>query len=74
MTISSINHIRPYAAALGLVGILFTTAPTSAHAMPARDDGRTVRGHYVGHACFITPHTWNEALDGPLPRCSTYVP
>ena len=49
--------------------------------MPGRDDRRTVpgptvhtHGHYVGHACFITPHTWNEALAGPLPRCYTYVP
>jgi hypothetical protein len=76
MTTSSINHRRaaPYAAAIGLVGILLSTAPASAHAMPARDDGRTGTGHYIGHACFITPSTWNEALDGPLPRCYTYVP
>ena len=75
MTTSSINHRRTsYAAAIGLVGILLTTAPTSAQAMPVRDEGRTVPGHYVAHACFITPHAWNEALDGPLPRCYTYVP
>ena len=27
----------------------------------------------VERGCFITPPTWNEALDGPLPRCYTEV-
>ena len=83
MTTSSINHRRaPYAAAAtGLVGTLLAITLNSAYAMPGRDDRQTVHdrsvhadGRYVGHACFITPHTWNEALDGPLPRCYTSVP
>lgn len=83
MTTSSINHRRALyaAAATGLVGTLLATTLNSAYAMPGRDDRPTAsgrsdhtHGHYVGHACFITPHTWNEALAGPLPRCYTYVP
>lgn len=78
MTTSSINH-RPAifaAAATGLVGTLLAITLNSAYAVPVRDDRPTVHthGHYVGHGCFITPHAWNEALAGPLPRCYTYVP
>lgn len=83
MTTSPITHRRTRyaAAAIGLVGTLLAITLDSAHAMPGRDDhpavpGRSVHGHghYVGHGCFITPHTWSEALAGPLPRCYTYVP
>jgi type 1 fimbria pilin len=82
MTTSTMNHHRfPHiAAATGVIGILFATTLTSASAMPGRGDPPTIagtvhsRGHYVGHGCFITPHTWSEALAGPLPRCYTYVP
>lgn len=83
MTTSSIFHRRASyaAAATGLVGTLLAITLNSAYAMPGRDDRQTVpgrmvhaHGHYVGHACFITPNTWNEALDGPLPRCYTYAP
>ncbi len=83
MTTSSINHRRALyaAAATGLVGTLLAITLNSAYAMPGRDDRPTVpgptvhtHGHYVAHACFITPLTWSEALAGPLPRCYTYVP
>ncbi len=51
---------------------------TSAEASPGRDDSSgvpartfyTSRDH-VEHGCFLTPASWNEALDGPLPRCRT---
>jgi hypothetical protein len=82
MTTSSITHRRAsYAAAVtGLVGTLLALTLNNASAMPGRDDHPTVpadtahtHGHYVEHSCFITPHTWNEALAGPLPRCYTWV-
>ena len=84
---SSSHHRRALsaAAATGLVGTLLALTLTSAAAMPGRGDhptspagvvhthGRS-HGHYVAHGCFITPHTWNEALAGPMPICYTYVP
>ncbi len=83
MTTSSINH-RPAAfvgiAATGLVGALLTVTLSSAHAIPERDAHPAVAdrtghtsGHYVERGCFIKPPRWNEALDGPLPRCYTYI-
>ena len=83
MNTSSINH-RPAAfvgiATIGFVGALLTVTPTSAHAIPDRDALPAVaehtshsNGHYVERGCFITPPRWNEAVDGPLPRCYTYV-
>lgn len=82
MTTSSINHRRAIyaAAATGLVGTLMATTLNTAYAMPDRDDQPTgpanthSRSHRIAHSCFITPHTWNEALAGPLPRCYTWVP
>ena len=83
MTTSTINHHRsPFvAAAVAVLGTLLAGSLGSASAMPGRDDHPTVsspsvdtRGHAVGHGCFNTPHTWSEALAGPLPRCFTYVP
>lgn len=82
---SSIHRRRALhaAAATGLVGTLLAISLSSASAMPGRAENPTVpvptvptrtHGHYVGHGCFITPHTWSEALAGPLPRCYTYVP
>ncbi len=77
------NHRRTVhaAAATGLVGALMAATFTSAYAMPGRADQPTppapaarAHGHDVGHGCFLTPHTWSEALAGPLPRCHTYVP
>ena len=81
MTSRSIHHRHALrAVATGLVGALLALSLDSASAMPGRE-GPTVpiptvhsHGHYVEHGCFITPHTWNEALAGPLPRCYTYVP
>jgi hypothetical protein len=83
MTTSSITHRRSIyaAAATGLVGTLLATTLNSAYAMPDRDDHPTgpasavhTHSHRIAHSCFITPHTWNEALAGPLPRCYTWVP
>jgi hypothetical protein len=65
MTNSPIHH-RPTplaaVAAAGVAAALMAATLTSANAMPARDGS-------VEHACFITPPSWNEGLDGPLPRC-----
>ena len=83
MTTSTINHRRASraAAVTALVGTLWALTLSSASAMPVPGDrpavsGRTVHshGHYIWHACFITPHTWNEALEGPLPRCYIHIP
>jgi hypothetical protein len=84
---SSINHRRAVytAAATALVGTFLAGTLTSASAMPGRDDHPTTapvsnltthheHGHYVAHGCFITPHTWSDALAGPMPICYTYVP
>ena len=85
MTTSSSNHrhnrpaTRVAVAATGLVGALLTGTFNSASAFPG--DPPTVVGRGVHttsnsleRACFIAPLTWNEALDGPLPRCYTDVP
>ena len=87
MTTTSTNHRHATyaAAATGLVATLMAITLNSASAMPGRDDqpsvpGATVpthghaHGHYVGHGCFITPHTWSDELAGPMPLCYTYVP
>ena len=80
---SSINHHRALsaAAAAGLVGTLLAMTLGSASAMPGRGDpppapvpSVRTHGHYVGHGCFNTPHTWSDALAGPMPICYTYVP
>lgn len=81
---ASSTHHRCYlyaAAATGLAGTLVAITLNTAYAMPGRDDHPTApastvhtHGHYVGHGCFITPHTWNDALAGPMPICYTYVP
>jgi hypothetical protein len=81
---TSLNNHRPahYAvAATGLVGILVAITLHSAPAMAGNDSRHTVTGgtvqgpgHDVVHNCFIAPDVWDEALDGPLPRCSTHVP
>ena len=82
MNTSAINH-RPIvvAAATGLASALLAVSVASAHAIPEPIDpspveDRTVHtnDNYVERACFMQPLTWNEALDGPLPRCYTYVP
>jgi hypothetical protein len=83
MTTSAINRLRPRypATATVFVGVLLALALTnSAQARPTTEDHATgsdravhARGHYVGHACFNTPLTWSEALEGALPRCYTYV-
>lgn len=86
MTTSSINH-RPTSlvavavAATGLAGALLAVTLNGAHGFPGRDEppavvGRSqpTDGHYLERACFIKPLTWNEALEGSLPRCYTYVP
>ncbi len=82
MNTSSINH-RPtvLAAATGLAGVLLTVTGNGAHAIPEPIDpapaaDRTVHtdNRYIERACFMQPLTWNDALDGPLPRCYTYVP
>ena len=83
MTTSTINHRHvTYAAAVtAMVGTLLAITLNSAYAVPGPEDRQTVggrlahpHGHYLWHACFITPHTWNVALEGPLPRCYIRVP
>lgn len=80
MTTTSITR-RPatfvVAATTGLAGALLALTLTSAQAIPDRIDSRAVvdgtastTSRVVERPCFITPPTWNEALDGPLPRCS----
>ena len=85
MTTTSITH-RPSTfivatSATGLVSALLALTLNSAQAIPERIDSpavvdRTVDAtpHKVERPCFITPPTWNEALDGPLPHCYTYLP
>lgn len=80
---SPIAHRMSYAAAAALAGSLMALTAANADASPGRADRPAVTavmartavadGHAVEHACFITPHTWNAALDGPLPRCFTHV-
>ena len=83
MNTPSITHRPPVVIATtftALAGALLAVTVDSARAIPERLDGRTVVEHtvatdrYVERPCFITPPRWNEALDGPLPRCRTYVP
>ncbi len=83
MTTFSNTHRRALyaAAATGLVGTLVSVSLNSASAMPGRGDPPPApvaavhtRGHDVAHACFITPHTWDDELAGPMPVCYTYVP
>ena len=69
------------AAATGLVGTLVSISLNSASAMPGRGEAPPApvpavhtHGHYVAHGCFITPHSWNDELAGPMPVCYTYVP
>ncbi len=80
---SSTRHRRALsaAAATGLAGVLLAVTLGGASAMPGRGDPPSApapavhtHGHYVGHGCFITPHTWNDELAGPMPVCYTYVP
>lgn len=78
------NHHSPTSllalAAAGLAGTLLSVTAGSAHAIPERDESPPVvdhrsqtDGHFVERGCFITPPTWNDAIDGGLPRCRTYV-
>lgn len=77
------------ATTLGLVGALMATTFTSAQAKPAPDyppavpartaevddqAERQVDGQVIERGCFITPPSWNEGLEGPMPRCYTYLP
>lgn len=83
MTTSAIHHSPASLltlAAAGLAGTLLSFTASSAHAIPERDESPPVvartgqtEGHFVERGCFITPPTWNEAIDGGLPRCRTYV-
>jgi hypothetical protein len=79
------RHVVQVVAAVGLAGALLVGTSTSTSAMPGRDDHPTTvtaradrnhhrLGYYVAHGCFITPHTWHDALAGPMPVCYTYVP
>ena len=57
--------------------LLAATVATAA-AAPTLSDGEAgpgdaYTGQLVDVACFNTPHQWNVALDGPLPRCSRTV-
>lgn len=82
-TTSTIHHRRaPFVAvaATGFAGALLAVTLSSAQAIPDPDYASSVPGgvvrndsHRVERGCFITPPTWNEALDGPLPRCYTEV-
>ncbi len=65
-------------AATGFAGALLAVTLSSAQAIPDPDYASSVPGgvvqtdsHRVERGCFITPPSWNEALDGPLPRCYT---
>jgi hypothetical protein len=85
MTTPSMPH-RPSTivvatSATGLVGALLAVTLSSAHAIPERldvpagaDRGAHTDSRRLERACFITPPTWNVALDGPMPRCYTYLP
>lgn len=85
MTTTSIAQRPPtfvvVTSATGLVGALLALTLTSAQAIPEHNDAPAVvdrtahtTPRKVERPCFITPPTWNEALDGPLPRCYTYLP
>lgn len=81
MTTTSMTH--PFqtivaAASGGLVAALLSVTPSNAHAIPdpigipAVVDGTAHNdGHRVERNCFITPPSWNVALDGHMPRCYT---
>lgn len=74
------------ASATGLVAALVSLHPSSAGAIPDPVDTPAVvhraavtdtatAGPRAERSCFITPAplSWNVALDGPLPRCDTYL-
>ena len=65
----AIRHRRALsaAAATGLVGTVLDPPSTRVPAVHTR-------AHYVAHGCFITPHTWNDAVAEALPVCFTLVP
>ena len=84
MTTSTRTH-RPVTfvavATTGLVGALLAATPTSAYAIPNPSTARPLpaarhaHGHYVERACFMQALApLEQAADGPLPRCYTYVP
>lgn len=85
MNTTSITHRPPLfviaTTFTALAGALLAVSLDSAQAIPDRLDGPAVvdravdpTDRYVERPCFITPPRWNVALDGPLPRCHTYVP
>jgi hypothetical protein len=59
----------------GLAATLLAATMTTSAAAPTRYDGEAGSGkvepawRVVEVACFTTPHQWNAALDGPVPRC-----
>ena len=64
--------------ATAMVAALLAATVASASAAPTRSGeevgpGPGDAGQLVDVACFNTPHQWNVALDGPLPRCSRTV-
>jgi hypothetical protein len=76
--------------AIGVIGTMMAMTIGTAHAMPGHGEPpvgpapvthvKTTHktghqtGHLVPHGCFITPHTWNDEIAGPMPVCYTYVP
>ena len=60
--------------ATALVATLLAATIASASAAPTRSGEETgpgpgAAGQLVDVPCFNTPHQWNVALEGPLPRC-----
>jgi hypothetical protein len=63
----------------GLAATLLMATMAISTAAPTRTDGQgggsgpVDKGHLVEVACFTTPHDWDVALEGPLPRCHRSV-
>ena len=82
---TSTKHHRPApskaVAVLAIVSALSAGATSAAHAVPDRlhdapavvDGGLDPPNRSVERPCFLTRPTWNEAIDGPVPRCLTYL-
>jgi hypothetical protein len=62
-----------------MVAALLAGTVASASAAPTTRSGEEAgpgagdAGQLVDVVCFNTPHQWNVALDGPLPRCSRTI-
>ncbi len=68
--LTSVLTTATVAALLAAMVATASAAPTRAGEEAGPRPGAT---RLVDVVCFNTPHQWNVAVDGPLPRCSRTV-